>query len=117
MGMLLIPTIACATICVNVDEGVVHLTWDKNPEEDLAGYNLYRSIDGGPYEEINTLLIGIEEYTDSNIPAGEVTLNYKLQAQDLCGNVSFLSVESEDVRSDTIPPSTPGSAPKVSVGQ
>ncbi|MBC8490221.1 MAG: T9SS type A sorting domain-containing protein [Bacteroidetes bacterium] len=42
-----------------------YLTWNKNTEPDIAGYNIYKSnISGGPYTKINSGLVTDTTYTD-----------------------------------------------------
>ena len=108
---------AYAAICVNVNDGVVSLGWNANPESDIQGYNLYRNIDAGPFEKLNQSIIVGLSYVDEDIPIGEVNLKYTLTAVDMCGNESAQSAPSEEVRSDTIAPAPPGEAPRVSAGQ
>ncbi|MCK4638778.1 MAG: VCBS repeat-containing protein, partial [Bacteroidales bacterium] len=42
-----------------------YLTWNKNTEPDIAGYNIYKSnISGGPYTKINSELVEDTTYID-----------------------------------------------------
>jgi len=42
------------------------LSWDANPEPDIAGYNIYRSqTSGGPYVKVNDTLITVTQYYDT----------------------------------------------------
>lgn len=42
------------------------LSWDANPEPDIAGYNIYRSqTSGGPYVKVNDTLITLTQYYDT----------------------------------------------------
>ncbi len=43
----------------------VFLSWNANTEQDIAGYNIYKSdISGGPYTKINSILVTDTSYTD-----------------------------------------------------
>ena len=72
----------------------IHLTWKKNKEPDIAGYNLYRSeTSGGPYTKINTTLITDTTYDDYNILPG-ITYYYCVTAQIKAFAESRLSNEA-----------------------
>ena len=44
---------------------LVTLQWDANTEEDLAGYNIYRSLEtGANYTQLNSELITETQYED-----------------------------------------------------
>ena len=44
---------------------LVTLQWDANTEENLAGYNIYRSLESGAnYDKLNTDLITVTQYED-----------------------------------------------------
>jgi hypothetical protein len=48
----------------------VDLSWDPG-DESVVGYNVFRStVQGGPYEQINTALEASTKYTDSAVAAG-----------------------------------------------
>lgn len=72
---------------VNIQSGnsSLFVTWDKNKEQDLAGYNVY--LNG---EKINDKLIKAEHFTITNLENG---LEYEVQvsAVDYSGNESLLS--------------------------
>jgi hypothetical protein len=56
---------------VSAREGMV-LIWAPNSEEDVAGYNIYRSTtSGADYQKINTGLIRETTYTDRDIQQGQ----------------------------------------------
>jgi len=49
----------------------VSLTWNDNPELDIAGYNIYRAINSQQnYVKLNSELITTPQYEDKNIQAG-----------------------------------------------
>lgn len=54
----------------------VELTWNRNPEPDVAGYNLYRSEStGGPYDRVNSAPNPDTVYLDTTVAPG-VTYYY-----------------------------------------
>lgn len=74
--------------------GYIGLTWKKNKEPDIAGYNVYRSeIPGGPYFKLNDTLILDTTYIDSDITPG-ITYYYRVTAQIKAFAESRLSNEA-----------------------
>ncbi len=64
----------------------VELSWDANSEPDLAGYRLYRSVDGGAFVKIAD--VGeIPTYSDRAVERGK-TYRYAVTAIDKSGNES-----------------------------
>ena len=76
----------------------IKLTWNKNKEPDIAGYNVYRStVSGGPYTKINTSLITDTTYLDYDVVPGItyyycVTAQIKAFAESRLSNEAFASV-------------------------
>jgi len=61
---------------------LVTLEWDANTEEDLAGYNIYRSLEAGiNYDQLNTTLITTTQYEDTT-PLPLITYFYVATAVD-----------------------------------
>jgi hypothetical protein len=98
-------------------DGQAFLFWEANPEEDLQGYNVYRSLlPGGPYRNrINTAPLDIPEYLDTGADNDE-TYTYAVTAVDRSGNESSLSAKvsvtigeggGPPVGDDRTPPSPP----------
>ena len=85
------------------EEHIVHclnLDWQDNPEDDLAGYKVYRSLEsGGPYD----FIAETEEssYPDCGLESG--TYFYVVTAFDQAGNESEYSNEA----SGTVPEPAP----------
>lgn len=68
----------------------VFLDWQDNGEMDLAGYNIYRTTTSGAgYIQINTSIITISGYTDTDVVNG-ILYHYMVRAVD-----TFIN-ESED---------------------
>jgi len=72
----------------------VSLEWDANTEEDLAGYNIYRSetAGGAAYTKINPAAITATTYDDTKALAGR-TYYYAATALDTAGQESGYSNE------------------------
>ncbi len=72
--------------------GALRLTWDENTEDDLAGYNIYRSLQNGSgFELINIEgLVTSASYLDTGLTNG-TTYYYKITAVDESSNESPFS--------------------------
>ncbi len=69
------------------------LDWDDNSANNLAGYNIYRSIFSGlSSTKINDSPITVSNYTDENLNNG-TTYYYVVKAVDKGGNESDGSEE------------------------
>jgi len=71
--------VAAMTLQANGQEGAIHLHWQQDDFDLLAGYNLYRATSAtGPWEKLNTTVIppGSENYTDLAV-APAVPMFYK----------------------------------------
>jgi hypothetical protein len=78
-----VPTGVTAGAGVNT----IEVAWDRNTEADFKGYNVFRSVDGGPFEKVNADLIETPIYSDSKVESGK-TYRYEVSAVDLLGNES-----------------------------
>ena len=98
-------------------DGKAFLFWDDSPEEDLQGYNVYRSrCPAGPFRyRVNRSPVEIPEYLDTGADS-DITYMYAVTAVDRSGNesnlsgkVSVLVGEGDDspVGGDRTPPSPP----------
>ena len=108
-AVLFIHAIAIGATCI--ESGNVTLTWVANPESDILGYEVHRSVTGvdGAYEKISGEgLVADTTFVDRILPDGEYTPFYKVCAVDWCGNRSALSGPSEGtIRHDTVAPGVP----------
>ncbi len=65
-----------------VEQGVL-LRWSSNAETDLAGYNIYRKIEGkGGFQRINEETVKETEFTDRALPPPGSSLSYCITAVD-----------------------------------
>jgi hypothetical protein len=76
----------------------IDLTWAPNLESDLAGYNVFRRVEGGQFEKLNKQLVTTSSFRDENVEPGKKYI-YAVSAADLRGNVSQRSAEA----SETVP--------------
>jgi fibronectin type 3 domain-containing protein len=65
----------------------IEVAWDRNTEADFKGYNVFRSVDGGPFQKVSTDLIETPIYSDNKVELGK-TYRYEISAVDLLGNES-----------------------------
>lgn len=82
-----------ASITALAGPNTVEVTWQRSPEPDLKGYYLFRSVDGGPFKRVESLL-AVPAYTDRAVEHGK-TYQYQVSAIDQKGNVSDKSVVAE----------------------
>jgi hypothetical protein len=67
---------------VAVQEGAaVRLFWDPSPERDVAGYRIYRSIDGAAFVALGPDLLERPLYLDNNVGSGR-RVRYRVTAID-----------------------------------
>jgi hypothetical protein len=64
----------------------IDLSWSRNTEDDLAGYNLFRSTDDGPFTALATNL-SVPAFTDTQVESGR-QYRYSVSAIDMSGNES-----------------------------
>jgi fibronectin type 3 domain-containing protein len=74
----------------------IDLTWAPNMEADLAGYNVFRWVDGGQPQKLNTQPVQVSSYRDEAVEPGK-TYRYSVSAVDLRGNESPRSAEASEV--------------------
>jgi hypothetical protein len=66
--------------------GAIELVWQRNAEEDFAGYNVFRAAGAGEFEKIAGP-IDAPAYSDRSVEAGK-TYRYTVSAVDRTGNES-----------------------------
>lgn len=87
------PPASPANLSATAHDGSISLIWNDNSENDLAGYNVYRSISsGGSYTKTNVSLVSTTNYTDNSVSNG-TTYFYVVTAEDDSGNESEYSSE------------------------
>jgi hypothetical protein len=76
-------------------EHIVDLLWQASVGDDIVGYNVYRStVHGGPYAQINVLLVAATLFSDSTVVDG-ATYYYVTTSVDPEGAQSPYSNEAE----------------------
>jgi subtilisin family serine protease len=69
----------------------IDLSWSPSLEPDLAGYRVYRSLDGGAtFAEITSGLVSGASYSDAGLQNG-TEYHYVVRAEDSSGNLSAAS--------------------------
>lgn len=64
----------------------VQVAWKRSPETDLAGYFVYRAVNGGPLEKQSDT-VNVPSYSDHKVEHGK-TYRYAISAIDAKGNES-----------------------------
>jgi hypothetical protein len=73
------------------------LTWTASTSPNIAGYNVYRSAtSGGPYTQLNTVLVTPTSYADESVAAGQ-TYYYVVTAVDTSSNQSVYSNQAQAI--------------------
>ncbi|UCE73220.1 MAG: hypothetical protein JSV56_09305 [Methanomassiliicoccales archaeon] len=81
------------------ERGKLTISWDAISKEDIAGYNIYRVIDGKNYVKIGTVEATNTSFTDADLD-DEKTYDYTITAVDSNG---LESEYSQKVQGTTIP--------------
>lgn len=99
------PPAAPANLWALGQNAQVVLQWDDGADEDLAGYNVYRTdLWGSGYTKLNSSLLSTSEYTDETAANGTMYY-YVVTAVDAASNESVFSVYAcaePDAVSDSI---------------
>ncbi len=86
--------IAPRNVSVNLVDKKVYVKWDPNPELDIKGYNVYRSLyPKGRYIKLNISLVVKPEYIDTTVEIGK-TYYYSITAIDEAGFEGPFSVSA-----------------------
>jgi hypothetical protein len=57
-------------LAVEQGTGAIELSWERNTEPRFHGYNIYRSVEGAPFEKIASL-IAAPTYSDHSVQSGK----------------------------------------------
>ncbi|WP_105973003.1 PA14 domain-containing protein [Streptomyces geranii] len=82
----LVPT--APSVTYDKATGKAKLTWAKNKELDLAGYRVYRRLNGSSFPGTPLATTTATTYTDSTVPNTGDTYAYEVRAHDKAGNES-----------------------------
>ena len=81
------PLAPSGLVATPVDSGI-RLVWERNLELDLAGYNIYRRINGSSFDSLTTTT---DTFLLNKPLSGANRYYYKIQAKDSDGNEGVLS--------------------------
>ena len=73
----------------------IDLIWAPVTNADLAGYNVFRSEDGGAAVKVNSELVKSPAYRDFAVTSGK-TYSYSVSAMDVRGNESQRSEQTSE---------------------
>ncbi len=105
------PPLAPVGLDSEVENDTVILRWKDSPEEDLAGYHVYRAVSRkGPFKRLTRTPLGKGEnlFVDDGLPINS-SYWYRVTAVDESGNESGPSVPVYVKVLDKIPPAVPSS--------
>ncbi|WP_329274664.1 fibronectin type III domain-containing protein [Streptomyces sp. NBC_01451] len=96
------------TVTYDKTTGKANLTWAKNQEMDLAGYRIYRRLNGSSFPTKPLVTTTATTYTDTSLPVtGADTYYYELRAYDKAGNESAGTAEKPVTTVDRTAPAAP----------
>lgn len=72
---------------LEVNGGAVTVNWILEPDVTLNTATLYRSENGTDFAPLADVIAGDEQFTDMTTLANSGPLTYRLEAEDLCGNM------------------------------
>jgi fibronectin type 3 domain-containing protein len=87
--------------------GKAKLTWAKNKEMDLAGYRIYRRLNGSSFGGTPLAATTATTYTDATVPNTGQTYAYEVRAHDKAGNQSAGTVDLTVTTVDKTPLAAP----------
>ncbi|GAA2190601.1 fibronectin type III domain-containing protein [Streptomyces bangladeshensis] len=87
--------------------GRAKLTWAKNKEMDLAGYRVYRRLQGTAYGAAPLATTTGTTYTDTTLPVTGETYYYEVRAYDKAGNTSAGTADKPVTTADRVAPAVP----------
>jgi fibronectin type 3 domain-containing protein len=89
------PPSAPTDVTAAASANTIEVAWQRSPESDVKGYNVYRSVGDGPFEKQGAL-IALPAYTDKNVEHGK-TYRYEVSAVSAAGKESDKSAPAETV--------------------
>lgn len=98
---------AGASVTYDSATGRAKLSWSKNKEMDLAGYRVYRRLQGYPYEAAPLATTTATTYTDTTLPVTGDTYYYEVRAYDRAGNESAGTADKPVTTADRTAPGAP----------
>ena len=101
------PPLPPSTVKATIKGKHIQLFWQTTNSQDLAGYNIYRSLkkDTG-FQKINKTLVNKKNQIYNDTASDIGVLYYKIATVDTAGNEAFSYVEPAEIK-DVFPPATP----------
>ncbi|MCL7488877.1 MAG: Ig-like domain-containing protein [Desulfobulbaceae bacterium] len=96
-----IPPVAPTGLAAEVDNNNVSLSWNPNPEIDLAGYNIYRRTSETDWRKINITPVAASSYIDAGLKNGAYV--YRVTAVNSADIESSPSNESSAMIEQQLP--------------
>ncbi|WP_144393796.1 endonuclease [Pleionea sediminis] len=93
-------------VTATADSDSIAVNWNANNEDDLAGYDVYRNLNGAGFSKVNTSLIVTTQYIDNDLSPGD-SATYYVVAVDNAGNVSEQSASASASIADEEEPQEP----------
>jgi fibronectin type 3 domain-containing protein len=87
------PPVAPKGVQASIAPNSIELNWERNTEDDLAGYRIYRSLGNAPLEKL-TDTSAVPSYSDRKVEHGK-SYRYAISAFDQAGNESPRSAPVE----------------------
>ena len=75
-------------VAVETLDNIARITFSASPQADVAGYRLYRSINGSPFQKVEASLPVGEDLKFVNYISSRQTYSYYVTAVDVAGNES-----------------------------
>lgn len=85
----------------------INLSWNANPESDLAGYNIYYRTGANPFQKHNSSFVPSISYNAGGLSSENITYDFKITAVDNAGNESSFSPTVQGTTPDVATPSPP----------
>ncbi|WP_369035331.1 PA14 domain-containing protein [Streptomyces adonidis] len=101
----LVPT--GTAVAYDKSSGEAKLTWAKNKELDLAGYRIYRRLNGSSFGGTPLATTASTSYTDTTLPVTGAGYFYEVRAYDKAGNESAGTADKGVVTVDRTAPAAP----------
>jgi hypothetical protein len=84
-----VAPVAVLDVSAEVTTEGIQVAWAASSEADLAGYHVFRSVNGTAFTPVGT--VGTNEFTDAGVGNGG-SFRYEVAAYDVTGNVGPRSV-------------------------
>jgi len=85
------PVILATVTKTGIKDGRILLSWNAATDNNLEGYNIYRSSDGIIWQEIRQGFVGLS-LTDTGLNTFRQAYYYKIQPFDSCGNTGPFTI-------------------------